>query len=533
MRLLAWPKGGKVFFWLIAIGLGVISAYFYKNDIYSVVSSGVWLVAILSWLVANLFGIRFSFDAKNWKWLVFLLIFSLAIRAVYIDQMPSGLWHDEIEANVAGQVMLDSLVRDKVFNPYTTDATGHPAISMLLSGVSAMFWGNSVLGVRWPSIVFGSLSIVIFFKLIALFFEFRVALAVSLMMAVSYWHLSLSRLGFEATFFWFFQIGSLYWLAKYYKTNRAENLGWAGATLGVGLYSYLAFRSWLLIMVIVSLVAIAYINRKEVLKLIAESFRFIFPLVLIILPLFFYGRHFPDKVWSRSADLSIFNKKFDLINRPEMILQNSWKTVGMLFWQGDPNLRHNPQGRPALDPLIGGLFVGGMVVLIRKKYYLWGLLVLMGLGAMGANGIFTYEPPYITQPHSLRTLGMLPIVMMVVAMMIDKISGRWKYGVTFGLVALVWVINLGIYFGPNQNAGYSEAFQTKQTMVAKQLNIWCGKNPFISTSLIDPIHINFLAKGCSYQKFVSGEVKLNDYYILAENEAPEGCEMVSDKIKVF
>lgn len=533
MRLLAWSKGGKVVFWLIVIGLGVTSTYFYKNDIYSVVSSGVWLAAILSWITANSFGTSFSLEIKNWKWPVFLFIFSLAIRTVYIDRIPPGLWHDEIEANVAGQVMLSNLIRDKVFYPYTTDATGHPAISMLISGVSAVLWGNSELGVRWPSIVFGSLSIVLFFKLLALFFDFRVSLAVSLIMAVSYWHLSLSRLGFEASFFWFFQIGSLYWLAKYYKTCRVENLGWAGATLGLGLYSYLAFRSWLLIVVIISLVSIAYINRKELLRLIIESFRFIFPLVLIILPLFFYGRHFPDKVWSRSADLSIFNQKFDSINRPEMIFVNSWKTVGMLFWLGDPNLRHNPQARPALDPIVGGLFIGGIVVLIRKKYYFWGLFVLLGLGAMAANGIFTYEPPYITQPHSLRTLGMLPIVMMVVAVVVDKISGRWKHRITFGLVILVSIINLGNYFGPNQNVDYRNAFQTKQTMVAKQLQDWCDKYPSISTSLIDPIHFNFLAKDCAYEKFGVGEVKRDGYTMLMENELPEGFENLTDRIRVF
>src|SRR3989344_8576901 len=96
------------------------------------------------------------------------LVFGIAlfVRLVNLGNYPRGVWIDEIQANVAGLHYIDRLVIDKVWMPFSPEATGHPWLSLVFSGLSLKIWGSTVFGLRFASAFFGALSAAVFFLLV-------------------------------------------------------------------------------------------------------------------------------------------------------------------------------------------------------------------------------------------------------------------------------------------------------------------------------------------------------------------------------
>ena len=87
-------------------------------------------------------------------------------------------------------------------------------------------------------------------------------------------------------------------------------------------------------------------------------------------------------------------------------------------------------------------------------------LMLMGVSAL--NGILTYEPPYIIQPHSLRMLGMLPIIYLVVAKALEKID---KPKLLAALTVIIVLVNSWWYFGTKPTQQLLDAFQYDRDLI--------------------------------------------------------------------
>lgn len=115
-----------------------------------------------------------------------------------------------------------------------------PALYTYLAIPTTEILGLNVFAVRLPSALFGILSVVaVYFLIKELFKEDRIALFVSLLLAISPWHLQFSRIAFES------------------------NVG-----LGFNIFGTLFFlkglkRPWLLFFSIMSFVASAYVYQSE------------------------------------------------------------------------------------------------------------------------------------------------------------------------------------------------------------------------------------------------------------------------------
>ncbi len=497
---------------LVSAALALWSGLRFKSDDYNFVSISLCIVSIVVWVVFSC--VTFRKKEKGKKEISFghvLIIFILALipRLVVIDKLPNGVWTDEIEISVAGANYIDKINRERLVVPFSSEATGHPGLSLLITGSGLKLFGNTVMGLRFPSAFFGALSVVALYLLISKLLSKDIALLVSILASFSYWHLSLSRIAFEATYYWFFQILAFYFVVKFYKENSLTSLMWSGLLTGLGVYTYQAFR-YLAIGFGLMIILIAWSRRDKLKSLVVQQWLFWVSVILVVSPFVFFSRRYPQEVFFRANNVSIMNKEFGDIDRAKMILENSIKTVGMLVWQGDPNYRHNMAQVPMIDSLSLVLMIIGLIALIKKKsgLLLAGVVIFGGIAC--ANGVMTHEPPYVIQPHSLRTLGLLPVIFVLISVALEKIKNK---NVIFVIIFFISIINLFNYFGIKDGKKLAEAFQRDMTEAAILVRDSCGEIPLVSNSLVNKVHMNFFAPECSYEVFNS-ESRYDKRYLI-------------------
>jgi hypothetical protein len=507
---------------IVVMGLGLFSAINFKFNNYGWFNTGVWIVAIIIFLLIFCVN-KLSLNRKSVFLGVILWTSIFAVLSYKLSEFPGGIWTDEVETTLAGEGLIKEMIDRKIFIPFSPEATGHPALSLLINGFSSILIGKNTLALKFPAVVTACFSIVAFFFLLKEFFNENISTVGAFVFGFSYWFISFGRMGYDAAYFWLIEVLVILNLVKFWKWKEKKFLLLTCFWLGIGMYTYLAFRTLAIGIGIMSFFLVLRM-KKNVGEKIKILFLAGFVFGLIVSPLFFYARRNPEIVFGRSNDVSVFNKKFNDINRIKMIKENSIKTMGMFFWRGDPNLRHNIAQRPVLNLFEGLLFIVGLViVLIKRQYFLVGMVVILG-GISAANGIFTYEPPFIIQPHSLRTLGLLPLVYLIITVTFVEIKKRtdWKWIIV--LVLICGIINLKNYFGTKITKEIYDAFQTDQTRTALLVAKNCQSAAIISRSLISKPHLNFLAPGCNYQTF-NGEQKTgllilneSDYQLAVEKE---------------
>ena len=436
-----------------------------------------------------------------------------------INTIPIGVWTDEIEISMAGKGALDSMMDTKNFIPFTPEATGHPGLTAILTGMGINVFGKTIMGLRFPSVLFGALGALAFYYLLREKFSMTTSFLVSLLFSSSYWHLSLSRLAYEASFYWFFQVLCLIFLIRFLKYKSIKYLSLVGLFAGLGIYTYLAFRIFAIGLIFVILLS-SLIQKIKPSKIILGLIIFSVSLGAVISPIFIYSRQWPEQIYQRSSDLSVFNPKFDSINRVQMIADNSLKTLMMLGIKGDPNYRHNPAQKPVLDFLTFVLLIWGTIQLFKKKDYSMIAIIAIVGAISAANGVFTYEPPYITQPHSLRTLGIMPLLYLTIAYAFDFLKTKLKTKpIPFLLILVIIGINLYTYFNVPVTPALADATQYNFTQVSLIAAKSCDKALVISPSLINQTHYNFFASKCKYTKYDKTITSETAFFILDSNDS--------------
>ncbi len=504
---------------LLSVIFGAISVLSFRNYNYGLTTTILWLLSCILWFSYIFYGQRSAKINKN-DLLLSLVVFAvgLTVGLYKINTLPIGVWTDEIEISMAGKGALDSMLTTKNFIPFTPQATGHPGLTIIFTGIGIDLFGKTILGLRFPSVFFGALSALAFYFLLKERFSRQTSFWVSLIFSVSYWHLALSRLAYEASFYWFFEILCLIFLVKFLKTKSIHFLGLIGLFAGLGIYTYLAFRI-LAVGFIAVILLVSLIEKIGFKKILLGLLVFLISLGAVITPIFIYSRQWPEQIYQRSNDVSILNPKFNSVNRIQMITDNSLKTLLMFGFKGDPNYRHNPAQSSEMDVVSFLLLLAGVyLIFIKKEYSLITAFAIIGAISAG-NGVFTYEPPYITEPHSLRTLGFLPVVYFLAAYSFNYLSGRKNKVIPIAVSLIIIFLNLYTYFSVKPSAALADATQYNFTQTALLASQDCGKDMVISSNLINQTHYDFFAKNCHYSIFNASDISKSAFYLTNINDS--------------
>lgn len=344
--------------------------------------------------------------------IILALISAILIFYRFAD-IPKYLTFDEVEFT-----KLALSLNNKPYVSYSQLATGHSTLYFYILLVSLKTFGINTFALRLPAAIFGILSVIIFYLIMKKVFKqwnneamkqwFPFFL--TLILLSSRWFLNFARFSFEATFLLFLELISIYFLILFWQGKRNKNifLLFSGFFAGLAFLSYTPGRIFFLLPMGFLLFKKQFNN--ETMK---QLLYFLIPFIIIITPLTSYL--LTNKDTRIDQQFFLKNNEMTINEKVNGLWSNISSTALMFNIKGDVNGRHNYPLKPALNPILGVLFIIGLAISIKnwkKPYNLFAISYLL-LSIFPALMTYPWE-----NPNMLRTYTSLPAIVYFVGLAI-------------------------------------------------------------------------------------------------------------------
>jgi len=437
-------------------------------------------------------------NLKNNLILIFLIILSSFLIFYQFTFIPKYLTFDEVEFTKLA-LSLDG----KPYTPYSPLATGHSTLYFYILLLSLKIFGVNVFALRFPAAIFGILSVITFYFIVRLSFrasarnlategsakkksyaslDFSVAsllrndkwfaFLLTFIFLSSRWFLNFSRFAFEPTFLLFLELTSIYFLFQCFTVpaGRQETLKWQYLILS-GIFSGLVFNSYtpgrIFFFLPLFFLTLKTLRTLKLYKLVY----FIIPFLITITPLTTYllthkETRIDQQFFLRNSEMTVNEKISGLWH-------NVSSTTLMFFAKGDMNGRHNYPGKPALNPILGILFIAGLIIAIKNIRNFHNQLFLFYFLLSIFPTLVTY--PW-ENPNMLRAFTAIPSLVYFIGLAIvsisKKIKAKYLYLIFF-VVLLSSLYELRTYF-KYQSKVFESSFEI-QYPLDKAIKL---KNPY-------------------------------------------------------
>lgn len=346
------------------------------------------------------------------------------LRFWRLGDIPPGLYHDEA---FNGLDALRVLHGERPI--YFAANRGREPFFIYLIAVAVNLFGRTPGGLRLAAAVCGTLTIPATFLMARVWFDQqrsdrgiesnqRVALLSAAIMAITLWHVHLSRVGFRAVTLPLVTALVLWFGARAFYVSRPTDWVISGLLYGFTFYTYMPAR----FMPFVLGAFVLYLlltGRGD--RLWPGGLYFVGSALVLLAPLIIYTVGHWDVVMGRPGQVSVFNPAVNDGDLWGTLGRYLLDTLGMFFVRGDTIPRHNLPGRPVFGPLLGLAMVVGLVqaVLRMRDQDAGSVLALLWVGLM-------LVPTWLAEnaPHFLRAVGVLPLAVIFPALGLDAMQ-RW------------------------------------------------------------------------------------------------------------
>lgn len=335
--------------------------------------------------------------------MVLCLLTAAVLRLPNLETVPPGMHYDE----AANGVLVSEIAFEGERPIFIPSYTGKDVLFFYLAGGLTRLVGSSIFTLRLTSAFVALLTIAATYWLgREMLADRRIALLAAALLAVSFWHLLFSRLGFRVITEPLLQALTI---AALFRGLRSKQWPWlllAGVFLGLTAYTYLSAR---LFPVLLLAAALPLLFSYENMRIRWQQLIFVgLVALLIILPLVAYFQDNPAAFWVRIGQVAPGQNG----NLP--IIESLLKSLGMYFLVGDPYIRFNIPERPLFGWFWGGLLlVGWLICLLRYRRYFYDwqraalvLLLLAPLVMLLPTALAVNE----IVPSNLRAIGLIPFV---------------------------------------------------------------------------------------------------------------------------
>lgn len=380
--------------------------------------------------------------------LLFILILgAFLVRFIKINHLPAGLYPDEavngtdaLNANETGDYKL-----------FYESNNGREGLFINLQAFSILFFGNTILALKFWSIIFGTLTVLGVYLLgVELFRSQRAGLAAAFMTAFSYWAINFSRMGFRAIMVPFILSFAFYFLFKGLRTKKYGDFIISGLIYGLGLHTYIAFRVSPLVLIILFISLL--ITRQHFLQNYWKQ-TLIFTIAIFITSapmLLDFFRYHPEHYASRTSEISVLNPQINQGHIFSTIAITFGLSVQKYIIWGDQNMRHNYPPYPLLSPITSAAFLFGFIYTfygffhflwlrfkknIRDEKFITYTFLLTWFFVLLIPEFLAYEG----NPHALRAIGTIPVVMLIASIPFIWIFGKME---SFGRFAKIANLSL-------------------------------------------------------------------------------------------
>jgi 4-amino-4-deoxy-L-arabinose transferase-like glycosyltransferase len=365
------------------------------------------------------------------------LLVAAVLRLPDLATIPPGMHYDE----AANGTLTAEIARGESRPIFIESYTGKEVLFFYLTGLTARLVGESTFALRLTAAYVGLLTVAATYWLgRELFDDRRVALLAAALLAVSFWHLLFSHLGFRVITQPLLQTLTVAALFRGLKRQQWRWLVVSGLFLGLAGYTYLAVRLFPALL-LVTAVPLLFSRRQAKTRWLQLLLVAGVGLVVLSPLLYFFATH-PDAFWVRIGQVGSVSWL--------TLLDSYGRTLQMFFLRGDPYIRFNVPGRPLFSAFWGALLVvGWFVCLLRWRRY--------EADWQRAAAVLLLSAPFIMilptalavneiTPSNLRAIGLIPFVFYLpglgfVALM-DDLAQRLKrpYLSHYGFLAICGVL---------------------------------------------------------------------------------------------
>lgn len=352
------------------------------------------------------------------KWYILIALLCTAIVVFYaFPSLPKNLSEDEVDF-----ARLAFHLQTQPYTPYTPLVTGHTTLYFYTLLASFKMFGVTTFALRLPIALFSVLNAGVLASLLFRVFSTSnaknvtmvkwVSLLATLCVTLSHWYITFARFGFEAPMLLFFELISLYGLVR---SLARKQVGWAiisGVFAGLAFHSYLPGRIFFIVPLLYCCKEALQCYRKkiDIKKGKNVLFGFLVSFLLVASPLIVYFVQNSDNPDIRVNQLSyVNNNSLTVQEKIEFAGENLRTITAMFFIRGDGNGRHNFPFKSALNPIMGILFVFGLVLSIydlKKRKTLHPLLIFFVISLLPAQLTYPWENPNMLRTYtSLLTIS--------------------------------------------------------------------------------------------------------------------------------
>ncbi|MGH2460653.1 MAG: ArnT family glycosyltransferase [Chloroflexota bacterium] len=382
-------------------------------------------------------------------WLGLICLVGLGFRTYRLTTVPSGILYDGAYNG------LDALRIVRGARPVFLPADqGREALFIYLQALSIHWLGPSNLALRVPAVIVGSLAIPAAYLVAARLANRRVALLTAAALAVSFWHVTFSRIGLRAISVPLFGAVGFYCLwrgfAAAWSTKesieepprarwQAAGLAWfalSGIVLGLSLYTYPTARFFpVTVLVFAGYLALGH-RRKLRLALPGLIVAGLLTAAIFVPE----GRYFlghPVEFAFRANAVSVFNPGLNQGNPLGTLLFSTERSLAEFTFQGDSAWERNVPNWPVFDPVLSAFLALGLLVTLwrlrdpRATFLLLWLMLLLVPSAVSVLQV----------PNFLRVTGLIPALFILPAVGIDWLWSRWdvRFGPRLAVIPLLVV----------------------------------------------------------------------------------------------
>ncbi len=362
---------------------------------------------------------RFEFIKEyRYFFLLCIVVIGVLLRFYQVSTYPPGLYIDEVSIAYNAHTILEKGVDEhgqslplffKAFGEYKLP------VYIYLTSVSEFLWGKNEFAVRFPSALFGSLTVVALFFVVDRLLLFQkktlqknkylqfLPLLSAGVLAITPWHIHFSRAGFEANVALFFYVLALFFSILYFQKKQLVLMLASTFLFVITLYTYSAYRIFapLSIFALFGIAGLMFHKWRHILIAIIFSFVISLPMILFSTSEAGLARFAQTSAFSEYQNLSLTQK---IVTYPLIILKDYLYhfSFDFLFVHGDYMGRHQLPGFGVLYFWQLPLLVIGIVGMLKKQhkilaYLAFSLLLIAPLAAAVA----------LPSPHTLRALLMV------------------------------------------------------------------------------------------------------------------------------
>lgn len=391
-----------------------------------------------------------------WPVALAVLLAAAFFRFYRLADLPLGLFFDPA-INGLDTIRLIERGNPVIFFPTNG---GREAMFMVLLVPFIRLFGTTPFSIRALTAIISLLNVAV---LLGFLYDTRAALASlklpsgryrlwlaglgGLALAVSYWHISTSRLGQRPILVPALSVAVFWTFLKGWYSCRARWFVLSGLLLGLAGHTYSAARLLPLILVLALLPEFRHPARPPLKPLLVNLFIFVAAALVVYLPMAWYLLAHPAQFTDRAFSVMVWN----FLDTPAEIVaeigRNLLRVLGFFCYAGSPNPIFGLPGYPGLSPLLAPLLLVGLVGALVHSGHLWHRLVVLWWLVGIIPSMLAIEAPHpwrmiVAVVPTAILIGLAPLYLVEAAGVFKRVQAagitysRWPLRLTLGLILL-------------------------------------------------------------------------------------------------